>query len=335
MRVLATAIALVTTACAPIISTSVPPNVARSTLIVSEGETADCVRSSAVARARALEEEIEAAPTVERPTPLDAIPPEIRRITRAAGLDPTLAALIEQRAGGGDVDVTALRLQVVMRISSLEIQLSSLTFEVGCMGRQMDAKLLELDRLEQRQQLVLTIASLVVGAATGVGAGVWELAEPDSMPGPLVLGVVGGTASFGLGVAGLVPRRGRVIYRHERNPFTPILTGTDPDGIYPPFVFRMLLAARLDGGQSSRDELLHDWRRIVEESVPERDRKQAEAVLYGEGGTYDRNLVEAREKMLDRLESELDGIERDLEVLYTFLDRVLAERGHVAPPSDP
>ncbi|HET6585658.1 MAG TPA: hypothetical protein VFG69_19500, partial [Nannocystaceae bacterium] len=219
-----------------------------------------------------------------------------------------------------------LRLQVVTRVSSFESQLSSLTFEVGCMGRQMDAVLLELDRLEQRQQLVLTIASLVVGAATGVGAGVWELSDASSMPGPLVLGVVGGSASAGLGIAGLVPRRGRVIYRHDRNPLAPIALGEDPDGIYPPFVFRLLTAPGPDGEPSSRAELLDDWRRILDDAIPARDRTQAEAILYGSGGTYDRNLVEAREKMLDALESELDGSARDLELLYRFLGRVLEDQ---------
>jgi hypothetical protein len=212
-----------------------------------------------------------------------------------------------------------------MRISSFEIQLSSLTFEVGCMGRQMDAVLLELDRLEQRQQLWLTISSLVVGAAAGVGAGVWELSDPDAGPGPLVLGVVGGSLSAGLGIAGFIPRRGGVIYRHERNPLAPMASGTDPDSIYPPFVFHLLTEPRASGQPTPRDELLEEWRRILDDAIPARDRKQAEAILYGEGGMYDRNLIEAREKMLDALESELDGSERDLELLYRYLAHVLED----------
>ncbi len=330
---LATTLALV--ACAPIISTTVPSKPLRSAVVVPPKETADCVRSSSAIELMDEERRPAATTDVEAPAVLDGVPPEVARTIRAGELEPTLARLLAQQKLGGaaTLDVTALRLQVLTRISSLEIQLSSLTFEVGCMGRQMDAVLLELDRLQQRQQLVLTIASLVVGAATGIGAGVWELADEDSMPGPLVLGVVGGTASLGLGVAGFVPRRGHVVYVHERNPLAPIILGEDPDGIYPPFVFNMLTDARGDE-PSPREELIEDWRRILNETVPARDRSRAEAVLYGKGGMYDRNLVDAREKMLDRLESELDGIDRDLEVLYRFLGSVLEDRAPL-PPSDP
>jgi hypothetical protein len=332
---LATALSFGSFACAPIISTSVPSSPPRSVLVVPAKETADCMRSSTTVRM--VDEELRPTASAELDVSdvLDSVPPDVARTIRAAQLEPTLARLMAQQKLGSDakLDVTALRLQVLTRISSLEIQLSSLAFEVGCMGRQMDAVLLELDRLQQRQQLVLTIASLVVGAATGIGAGVWEIADEDSMPGPLVLGVVGGTASLGLGIAGFVPRRGHVVYAHDRNPLTPIVRGEDPDGIYPPFVFRMLGDARA-GEPSSRDELIEDWRRIIDETVPERDRERAEAVLYGKGGMYDRNLVDAREKMLDRLESELDGIDRDLEVLYRFLGVVLEDRA-LQPAADP
>lgn len=324
---LSTTLVVAQSACAPVISTTVPARRPRSALVVDASEAAECTRSRSDAQVPAKSEDAAPVDDAEVAAVLSSLPEDVRRTALAVALDPALARLLRERALGGktDLEVVALRLEIVTRISSLEIQLSSLAFEVGCLGRQMDAVLFELDRLERRQQLALTIGSLVAGAAAGVGAGVWQLSDRNAVVGPAALGVVGGTVTVGLGAAAFVPRRGRVVYTHARNPLTPIVRGIDPEGIYPPAVFRLLTEKRPSGQRSSRDELLEDWDRIIAEAVPARDRELAESILYGEGGMYDRNLLDAREKMLDVLESELDGIERDFEQLYRFLSRVLED----------
>jgi hypothetical protein len=121
-----------------------------------------------------------------------------------------------------------------------------------------------------------------------------------------------------------VPARVPVTYRHPRNLLRPILEGEDPQGLYPDFVFRMLMTPLPDGESSPRDALLADWRRILDD-VPEKQRALAEQVLYGDGGVYDGDLVATRERMFDSLESHLHSIERELELLYRYADRVIAE----------
>jgi hypothetical protein len=327
----ACAVLLGSSSCAPTISTTMPARRPRSALVVDARETADCLRRPSASE---RDDELAIGGPVDDPElagVLEHVPPDVRRTARAAGLESLLARLLRAQTGDEDaagLDIVAMRLQVVTRMSSLEIQLSSLTFEVGCMGRQMDQALIELDRREQRQQLALAIASLVVGSAAGIGAGAWQLSDRDAVAGPAALGITAGSISAGLGIAAFVPRRGGVIYVHERNPLAPLGEGTDPDQIYPPFVFRMLTEAGPAGEQSLRDELLGEWRRILDDKVPERERERevAEAIVFGKGGMYDRDLIEARERMLDALESDLDGIERDLELLYRFLAIVLEDR---------
>jgi len=321
---------LLASACAPEISTTVPTHQRRSAIVVDARETADCLRRASAVE---LPDEQTLGGSVEDPELarfLDDVPSDVRWTARAAGLESLLARLLRAQASGDqdavELDIVAMRLQVVTRISSLEIQLSSLVFEVGCMGRQMDDVVLELDRRQQRQTIALAVSSLVVGSAAGIGAGIWQLRDRDAVVGPATLGVTAGSVSAGLGIAAFMPRPTRVIYRHERNPLAPLAEGNDPAGIYPPFVFRMLTQTGPSGERPRRDELRDEWRRIVVDTIPQGEREVGQAVIFGVGGVYDRELVEARERILDALESELDGIERDLERLYRFLALVLEDR---------
>jgi hypothetical protein len=86
----------------------------------------------------------------------------------------------------------------------------------------------------------------------------------------------------------------------------------------------MLMTPPPDGEVAPRDALLADWHRILAD-VPAKQRALAEQVLYGDGGVYDGDLVATRERMFDALESHLHSIERELELLYRFADRVIAE----------
>ena len=194
--------------------------------MVDARETADCLRHASAVE---LPDEQNLGGQLEDPELarfLDDVPSDVRWTARAAGLESLLARLLRAQAIGDrdavELDIVAMRLQVVTRMSSLEIQLSSLVFEIGCMGRQMDDVVLELDRRQQRQQLALAVSSLVVGSAAGIGAGIWQLRDRDAVVGPATLGVTAGSVSAGLGIAAFLPRPSRVIYLHERNPLAPL-----------------------------------------------------------------------------------------------------------------
>jgi hypothetical protein len=126
---------------------------------------------------------------------------------------------------------------------SVILGFGSLLFEADCTGDQMEAALLELDRRAGKQELALTIASIAVGALVGVAAGVWDLSGTESR-GPAALGITGGAGTAVLGIAALTPKRGRVVFAHDRNLFLPILDGEDPERLYPPFVFSLMSSPR-------------------------------------------------------------------------------------------
>jgi hypothetical protein len=316
--------------CGTVIDARLPASPPRSAVVVDPVETADCLRTTAGRHGLGYTPLDEPVDDPELLAALDGVPPDVRRVARAAGLERGLVALL--RAHGAapaerPIDLVTLRLDIVARISALEIELDSLVFEADCTGDQMEAALLELDRRTRKQQITLTIASTAVGAIAGIGAGLWDLRGGESR-GPVIFGIGGGVASAALGFAALAPlapRRGRVVFAHRRNLFLPIVDGDDPERLYPPFVFRLLTTPRTPGGPTPRDQLLADWRHIIDDAIPAADRRLAEAVLYGAGGIYDGALVDVRERMYDAIESQLGAIDRDFEVLYRFIGVLLGE----------
>lgn len=323
-------VALAVSGCASIISPSLPAHPPPSAVVIDPIETADCLRTTAGRQGLGYAQLDEPVDEPELLSVLEPVPADVRRVARAAGLERHVIALLRSEATPAErpLDLVAVRLQVVTRISALEIELDSLLFEADCNGDQMEAALLALEERTRRQQMTLTIASAAVGAIAGVGAGLWDLSGTESN-GPAILGVGGGAMSAALGFAALAPKRGRVVFAHERNLFLPIVDGEDPERLYPPFVFRLLKIPRVVGGPTPREQLLVEWQRIIDDAFPVQ--QLAQTVLYSRGGTYDGNLVDVRERMYDALESQLNAIDRDFEVLYRFMSRLLGGSSVTSP----
>lgn len=315
--------ALAANGCATLVSPSLPARPPRSAFVVDPLEIADCRRTTAGRRGVGYMQLDEAVDDPTLQAELAGVPADVRRVARAAGLERSLIELLRAQARPAErpLELLAARLRVVTRISALEVELDSLLFEADCYDDQVETVLLELDRRTRKQQMSLTIASTAVGAIAGLGAGLWDLRRTDSS-GPAVLGIVGGAAAAALGFAALAPKRDRIVFAHERNLFPPIVTGEDPERLYPPFVFRLLATPRSAVDPTPREQLLADWQHIIGDAFAPSDRALAEAVLYSAGGIYDGALVDVRERMYDALKSQLNAINRDFEVLYHFTSRL-------------
>lgn len=304
------------TACAPTISRTSPPRSVRNSLEIDPAETSHCLRL-----ASGFDDDVRPSGPEPEPAASSRIPASILRTARAAGIERVLETLVGDATPGERT--VEKRLELFTRLSSLEIQLGALLFETDCVGDQLEAALDRLDERQRKQEIGLAAASIIVGAGAAIGGGVYEIRGGAAVGVP-VIGIVGGVAAAGLGMGAFAPTRVPVGYRHPRNLLRPIVDGTDPDRLYPRFVFEMLTTPSAAGGPTPRDLLLADWQRVLDD-VPPKHRSLAEQVLYGDGGVYDGELVDVRERMLDALESHLHSIERDLELLYRFADRVIAE----------
>ena len=267
---------------------------------------------------------------------LDVLPPEARRTARAAGLEPLLVRLIRAhgaRASGGPESEPLLQQELTLRLLAFDSQVSALTFEIECTRRLVSELAADLDSQESDRQFGLAASSLVIGAGTGVFAGAWTLAgESDELANIVAIGGSIVTAALGTAVL-IVPNRG-VALEHRQNVLQPIQVGKDPDHLYPSFVFRMLTAVYANDPHPPRDGLLQDFEHSLEAHVSEPQRPIARRILFGVGGSYSRALLETRRELFQLLQSAVQGVARDLELLNRFLVRLLATPATDSPAID-
>jgi len=242
-----------------------------------------------------------------------------------------MARLIRDRSNQVDVDWLARRQAVATHLQSLQVQLEAATFEADCSGDVLESIRMAIEQEESARELRWSLLSIVAGALGAVGAGTWELVDPDAR-GAVIVGLTGGAVSGALGIVAFVPQRRSIVLHHRRNLLRPIHVGSDPDHVYPTFVFRLLTLPHAHGPGSPRDDLLARFARILDDSVPQDQQERTRRLLYGDGGVYDVDLLWVRERMLDELEDAVAAGMRDLELLQRYLGRTLDPSWLQGPP---
>jgi hypothetical protein len=264
---------------------------------------------------------------------LDVLPARARRVALAAGLEPLLSRLLRERAVVAGAPSTTLLLQeqeLGLRLTAIDAQLSAAAFEAGCTSRHIQKLLQAFGEQEQHRQLTLAVVSLVTGAVVGTASSVWALAD-DSSDGPAILGIAGGLVTTGLGAATLLHVEQALWLEHPRNRLAPIWRGEDPEHLYPTFVFRMLSADDPDSGGRASAALTANWR----DQIAGLARTQtAERLLFGDGGVYLEQELALRAEMFSSIESAVQGVARDVELLGRSLVRTLTTPLQPAPGAD-
>ncbi len=264
---------------------------------------------------------------------LERVPAELRRSVLATGLEPLLAATLKGHGEPTSMAQLERRQELTTRLSALDSQLTALLFESDCTGDALDDLAQELERREHQRELQMTVASLVVGAAVGVAAAVYQAKESSNV-GPSIVGGTGAGLSALLGVAAFLPEQRPVHLYHPRNLLRPIVEGTNPNHIFPGFVFRLLTLPTLDGSPTPREEMLTRWRADME-ALPAEERAGAARLLFGDGGVYSPALMQLRQTMLDQLEARLNAITREVELLERYLLRATSADTSLSDPTKP
>jgi hypothetical protein len=330
-----TFVVCVTTGCGVTLCVGRPPEMAGSgTLEVSERAAGRCVHG---ASGRDSLYRLELPGAVTEPTLVAAaaqFPASVRRTAVAAGLEPLLANIVLERdrsmqQGTPTPEFLAMRDELAARMYTLETQLTAMEFEVDCVRALINARLADYDERETDRQLALTIGSLVVGAAAGLAAGIWDLAnsetaDPAVPEGPLLVGIAGAVGTTAFGTAVLVPEPRPIVFEHQHNVLQPLQRGTDEDFVFPTFVFRLLTLPTADGGPTPREQLLSTWTTMIEDDVPMDRRAVAEQILYGPGGVYDPGLLRLHQALLEELGATLDGLARDIDMLAAAIALILS-----------
>jgi hypothetical protein len=255
---------------------------------------------------------------------LDVLPARARRVAWAAGLEPLLARLLSERAAASGAPSVLLLLQeqeLGLRLAALDAQLTAAAFEAGCTAHHLRRLLEAFGAEEQHRQLTLAVVSLVTGAVVGTVSSVWGLAD-DGSDGPPILAIAGGLLATGLGAATLVHVEQSLWFEHPRNRLAPLWRGEDPEHLYPTFVFRLLTADDLDAGVGTSAALRAAWGEQIA-SLPAPRAANAERLLFGDGGVYLEQELALRAEMFASIESAVQGIVRDVELLGRSLVRTL------------
>jgi len=267
---------------------------------------------------------------------LDVLPPRARRTVLAAGLEPLLARILQARAASAAPSFELLEREheLEIRLNALSAQVSAVEFEARCTSEMIEKAEANFVQREQSRQVKIATASLVVVAALATAAGVWALADDESH-GPIVLGIVGGGVATGLGAMALTREPHPVRYVHSPNRLMPLEQGSDPEHLYPTFVFRMLTYPEPAQTRSPRDVLLAAWQRELDEAVPSSEVSTAASLLRGTGGRYDDTLLALRARRFQDLELSVQGIARDLELLDRSLVRLFTMPGSAPAKPQP
>lgn len=300
-----------------------PARLPRNAVVVDDARTDRCNRAHPGEEFRMPLAQAEPDPGLA--AELEVVPDEVRRTALAAGLEPVLARMLRDRRLGAahDAAFVARRQAVAMQLASLSSQLEASVFAADCLGDDSESLLSDLEQRSSGREIRLTVASIVVGAAAAVGIGIWELQDDESHARTGVA-IGSGVVAGALGIAAFVDRPTPIVVEHSRNLLAPIARGEDPDHVLPTFVLRMLTLPAVDGS-NPREELLRHFDAILDEAVAADERGRAEDLIYGAGGVYSPEVLFARERMLDEVETAIAAISRDVELLQRWLGRAFDE----------
>jgi hypothetical protein len=206
----------------------------------------------------------------------------------------------------------------LLKIQGLESEVSSALSEIACLDDALEGLQVEIESHARRKELQLTLASLGVGLAASVAAGVVDLTAPESSASPIV-SISGGVVAAGLGAAALAYPTPTVELEHERNVLGDIWSGGKGKTLSP-FVWRMLQSPREDGS-TPREQLRTRFSEVLEATEPGAERRASlQALLFGTGGVYGAETLRLREVLLEQVEAEVALMDQDLAMLLRALE---------------
>lgn len=245
--------------------------------------------------------------------PLPGYSPRARRVAESIGAAPALAELSTTRS---PVRRAALRQAVVERVVAAQLDIQIALATIDCEGERGDQLQGVLEAREARRNRRLTWASIGAGAATAIATG--GLALAGAATASAAAGIAGGAAEasaggvqfFGAPRGALGTRRNLLREAQERPATTTLL---------PPVVWRYL--SRDEGSGSVLAELAEQWRSagLLEDAATPEGRARA-TLLFGEGGAYTSEDLQARGAMLDTLEAAIGRMNRGLRLLLAEMD---------------
>lgn len=209
-----------------------------------------------------------------------------------------------------------VRQRLLTRLQLATLEVSSLVAELECEVHRADEVQDRLKNSQERRRTSQTLLSVILGGFVNVVTGGFGIATGAGNTAHIV-SIAGGTMEVLFGTSANFTKV-RQEFRHPHNHLAKIWTGEESPSYFSPSIWRFLTKAnRRDlGGQSLRDVLLRDWQEEdrLGKSGSEQE-KQRIALILGTGGIYDADDLHIREAMLYQLESVIELMHQEQEIL--------------------
>lgn len=234
---------------------------------------------------------------------------------RAIGAIAAIERLAEAEARGApDPETVDLRGQVNDAITVATLDVASVVAHLQCEEGRAGQIANDLRDAEQKQERRLTAYSLVVSAASAIGAGILAIALKDQTDASIV-GISGGVVGGALGFGTLAVRRTTPF------PHGSILGQVWRGGDHPSFpsnVWAFLTRPQFSksGDRSMRDGVTDAWKQSGRlGSDPARPSAERVGLYFGNGGVYDTKGLDDRANMLSEVREVVSLMSHDLRLL--------------------
>ena len=248
--------------------------------------------------------------------------PLSQRSTRTAETTGVLPLVLKWQTLPGAGTATALqrlslRQQIMDRITLTGFEVASVMAELNCEDERNDQLRDRLLSQENNRLRKLTVAGMVIGAATAISTGALSLANQANAAN--IVSMLGGVSEVGVGIAALDDdNKGEL--RHRRNILANVWHEKTDQDIFPPVVWNYLTTRPDSSHPTVRENLIALWRgsgRLGEPGSQEEQRRSA--LLFGAGGDYNAAELKTRETLLDLLEAHVSLLNQDVAELTTEL----------------
>lgn len=233
---------------------------------------------------------------------------------------PALERALAEHREGAKGELQEARTQIIERIVLVSFQANGINAEIACEVARAEQLADYLQQQKDDRARLLTVIAVVAGGVAGMIGGGLAIAAHAVAEGVAV--AIGGALSTVFGSTALFQQQ-EYEFRHPRNLLREIWEGPPNPVLFPDVIWRFLnRPLEEDPNTSLRTVIIARWRRDGRLGKPGSDLEQRRiALLFGEGGNYNVEDLQARAQMFNMLQSQ---VALTSEYLERFLRELLS-----------
>lgn len=219
------------------------------------------------------------------------------------------------------------RQSLLLKLQEAHVQISAVESELDCEEELTEQVASALQQKVQKREQRLTIAAITTGGVSGLLSGIVLSRNPGSVSIDLI-GIGSLLIEVGIGATILFTGK-KVTFKHEVNPLRDVWEGDGySETISPPVWYYLNHYTTEKEALTLREQVINQWlsNDQLGDGVSDKKKEKNHALLFGEGGRYDADLLNIRADMFDQLGAYIALMKQDLDQLmsqikYDKLDR--------------